>query len=318
MMALPSLKSLRSAYPKDEIWLAAYPGIKELYDSFSLINGCFTVPEKGSFHNIKKISRFIKQQRFDIGILLTNSFSSALIFYLAGIPERWGYAKDGRRFLLTKPSRPPRRELPLHQVEYYQELLYQMGIPQTKEGLSIGNDWVFKQDYAMPAELKLRSNNPLILLHPGASYGPAKRWPAAYYSQLADLLQEQTKAQVAITGSSEDQPLAEKIRQPLNRKPVSLCGKTSLPALINIIRKASLFITNDTGPMHIANALKIPVVALFGPTDPRVTGPYQSPAVVLKKDVVCWPCQYRVCPFDHRCLVSISPEEVYKACREFI
>ncbi len=319
VLALPALRSLRAAYPEAEIWLAAHPWIKELFDSFSLIQGCFPIPDKSNLRKLKETSALIKQQCFDLGLLFTNSFSSAFLFYLARIPERWGYVRDGREILLTKTVRPQRKEPPLHQVDYYLSLLSQLGISTQAESLSLDNGWVQKKEVAsLLAKHRISSKKPLIILHPGAAYGPAKRWPAAHYSRLADLLQERLDAQVAITGSNNDFLLAEEIQRPLKKKPVSFCGKTSLPLLASLIREASLFITNDTGPMHIANALKIPVVALFGPTDPRVTGPYQPPAAVLKKEVACWPCHYRQCPFDHRCLVSISPEEVLNACRQFI
>ncbi|MGB7295063.1 MAG: glycosyltransferase family 9 protein, partial [Candidatus Aminicenantales bacterium] len=121
---------------------------------------------------------------------------------------------------------------------------------------------------------------------------------------------------VLIIGSAGEAEIASAIVSSLDKKPSVLTGRTTLPQLLGLISLASLFITNDTGPMHLANALRVPVVAIFGPTDPEVTGPFEQPAAVLKKDVPCWPCRYRACPYDHRCMTQIDPEEVYQAAQK--
>jgi heptosyltransferase-2 len=99
-------------------------------------------------------------------------------------------------------------------------------------------------------------------------------------------------------------------------RPINLAGRTTLRRLLAVIAEASLFVTNDTGPMHMANALRVPIVAVFGPTEPKATAPFHPPAWVLKKDAPCWPCLYRKCPFDHRCMTSITPEDAFAACAE--
>jgi heptosyltransferase-2 len=159
---------------------------------------------------------------------------------------------------------------------------------------------------------------PLVILNAGASYGPAKRWPPERFAALGGMLEEGKNVGLVLTGAAEDSALAERISTLLGRRPANLVGRTSVRELIGTISLASLFVTNDTGPMHIANALRVPVVAVFGPTDPTVTGPYHPPAVVLKKEAVCWPCLYRECPYDHRCLAAVGPEEVYAAATEFL
>ena len=104
----------------------------------------------------------------------------------------------------------------------------------------------------------------------------------------------------------------------MTTRPLVLTGQTDLRRLASLISQSKLFVTNDSGPMHIANALGVPVIAIFGPTDPGTTGPFQDPAVVIKKDTVCWPCSYRDCPFDHRCMTAIAPEEIFAACQRFL
>jgi heptosyltransferase-2 len=166
--------------------------------------------------------------------------------------------------------------------------------------------------------LNMDLRRPLVFLHPGASYGPAKRWSVLKFSELASLLQRRKKASVIISGSNDEAQLAESVALLMREKPVSLAGKTSLLRLASLISNADLFITNDSGPMHLANALHVPVVAIFGPTDPTLTGPFQQPSAVVKKDVPCSPCSYRECPFDHRCMENIPIEEVFQACQKFL
>ena len=153
---------------------------------------------------------------------------------------------------------------------------------------------------------------PLVLLNPGAQYGPAKRWPAERFRATARGLTKERDVFLAITGSATEIPLAEKIVEGLNPRPVILAGQTSLAELLAVIGLSRVFITNDSGPMHIANALGTPLVALFGPTDHRVTGPFQQPSTTIRLEVPCWPCLNRICPFDHRCMLAITPEDVLK------
>ncbi len=161
-------------------------------------------------------------------------------------------------------------------------------------------------------------DKPVVILNPGAAYGPAKRWPAERFAAAGALFQKKHKASVVITGSEEERLLAERIASLLPRPATVLAGRTGLRQLLSVISRAALFITNDSGPMHLANALRVPVVAVFGPTDPAVTRPYHQPSVVLKKEAVCWPCLYRACPFDHRCMTAVTPEEVYAVGRGFL
>jgi heptosyltransferase-2 len=156
------------------------------------------------------------------------------------------------------------------------------------------------------------------LLNPGGYFGSAKRWPAARFSALASLFQEQMQAQIVIVGSKNEASLAEAIAEPLASSPVNLAGRTSLRQLAAVIHTADLCITNDSGPMHLSNALGTPVLAIFGPTDPKATAPFQEPSAYLHKPPTCWPCAYRDCPFDHRCMESISPEEVFAVSQRWL
>ncbi len=319
VLALSAIESLSQNFPEAQIWIVTNEWVKDLFMSHKLIKGTIPLSGANSIKSLKDSAKKIKEYHFDAGILFTNSFISAFLFYLAKIPQRWGYSRDGRGLLLTKRVSPRNLENSPHQVDYYMGLISGLGYKTLPPQLS----FPLTQEEQREAREKLIScdvdfQSPVIILNPGASYGPAKRWPAEKFAELGSLFQERNKATILITGSGNERRLAESISSLMAKKPINLSGQTSLRMLAGLISQSNLFVTNDSGPMHMANALKIPVTAVFGPTDPSVTGPYQEPSAVVKKDVPCWPCAYRECPFDHRCMMNISPKEVYKACQRFL
>lgn len=319
ILSIPALKNLQRHFPDAEIWMAAAEWVSGLFRSFTFIKGFIPVDDPSKINRFRRTASEIKNLGFDTGILFTNSFSSALLFYLAGIPRRWGYQKDGRSALLTKAVKMKNGVQEGHQADYYTNLLHLLGMETRPEELSLPlSSEEIKAARDKFLDLKAAFSRPLIVLNPGAYYGPAKRWPAERFAALADLLQKNDKGNIVITGSAEEISLSHRISEALGKKPIVLSGKTDLRQLAAVISQADVFVTNDSGPMHMANALKVPVVAIFGPTNPAVTGPFQNPAKVLHKKPVCWPCSYRECPFDHRCMTSISPEEVYEACRLYL
>lgn len=319
VLSLPALESLRKNYPQAEIWVAAKEWVKDIFAALNFVQGVIPLPPTDDLKSLPVSVQTIKKLKFDIGLLLPNSFSSALLFYLAKIPQRWGYSSDGRGLLLTKWVSPKKQDGSVHQLSCYLDLISNLGLKTVAPKLSFPLSKKEKVDAKkLLLSLNMDLRRPLVLLHPGASYGPAKRWSVLKFSELAALLQKRKKASVIISGSNDEAQLAESIAMLMRKKPVSLAGKTSLLRLASLISNADLFITNDSGPMHLANALHVPVVAIFGPTDPALTGPYQQPSAVIKKDVPCSPCSYRECPFDHRCMENIPIEEVFQACQKFL
>ncbi len=319
ILSVPSIESLSKNFPQAEIWIAAKEWVKDLFTSFTFIKGIISLPNLDTLKGLRGSAQNLKEAHFETGVLLTNSFSSAFLFCLAKIPERWGYVRDGRGVLLTKGVTPKSQEKLSHQLNYYLELISGLGLRTCRPEIRLP---LTQEEKNQAREILLSINTdlrrPLVVLNPGASYGPAKRWPASRFAELAHLFQERKNAEILIIGSSDESELAESIVSIMTKKPLSLAGKTSLRLLAGLISHATLFVTNDSGPMHLANALKIPVTAVFGPTDPRLTGPFQKPAEVIKKDVPCWPCSYRECPFDHGCMMKIEPEEVFEASQKFL
>ncbi|MFP4081330.1 MAG: lipopolysaccharide heptosyltransferase II [Candidatus Aminicenantes bacterium] len=317
VLALPSIASLKKNFPESQIWIAAKDWVKGLFTCSNLVEGVISLPASNNFRGLRQTAKKIKDFHFDIGLLLPNSFSSAILFYLAKIPQRWGYQSDGRGFLLTRGVVP--QENTLHQVYYYLNLIAGLGLethpPQIN--LTLNPDVTSRAKEFLQA-MDIDFQKPLILFNPGAAYGPSKRWPAEKFAQLALLFQQRIGANILVIGSEEENEVGDEISAALKQKPINLAGKTDLALLAAITSLASLFVCNDTGPMHIANALRTPVVALFGPTLPAQTAPFQQPAVIVHKKAPCWPCHYRECPFDHRCMIKIEPEEVYRASQKFL
>jgi heptosyltransferase-2 len=169
------------------------------------------------------------------------------------------------------------------------------------------------------AERGIDPARPLVVLAPGAAHGPAKRWPAARFAETARRLMERRGAAVAVAGDASDAPLAAEIAAALPSPPADLTGKTGLGELLGLFSVAAVVVTNDSGPLHMANALRTPVVAVFGPTDPRATGPFHAPSRVVRREgVACWPCDYRRCPSDLRCMTGVSVDEATAAAEELL
>jgi heptosyltransferase-2 len=319
VLSLPAIESIKQDFPDAEIWIAASEWVKDLFAPSDGFPKVIPIPALNDARTFRAFSRELRKKDFDVGVLLTNSFSSALLFYLARIPHRWGYRRDGRRILLTKSVLLKETDASGHQLNYYLNLLAGLGLNTSSPEIGLE---LTPEEKGEARQIILTAGldpaRPLIIFDPGASYGPAKRWPATSFAALGDMLQARADAQIILIGSSDEEDLARKIAAEMGKKPVSFMGKTTLRQLASLISLGHLFVSNDTGPMHLANVLHVPVVAIFGPTDPGRTGPFFQPAHVLRKEVPCWPCLYRKCPYDHRCMTTITPEGVFEVCQKFL
>ncbi len=319
LMAFPAIEALRRHNPSAEIRIAAPPWIRDVYTGPETKARLFPERADGPGKNTLRSAAAFRAARFDVGLLLTNSFGSALTLARAGIPERWGYSRDGRGLLLTRRVPYRRKDEPVHMVRYYLDLMEGLGIAAIPPEIRLT---VTPEEAArgrsLLASAGLDPGRALVVLHPGAAYGPAKRWPAERFAALAGILQDRRGVEIAVTGTGQDRNLAETILAGLKRPAADLTGKTTLRELLAVAAASAVFVTNDSGPMHLANALRIPVVALFGPTDPAVTAPFHEPRTILKTTAVCWPCLYRHCPYDHRCMTGISAEETAAAVEKYL
>ena len=316
VMAAPLLYDLRKAYPEAEITamcraplgdlLTQDPSIDEVY-SFSKPQNDFL--RRSSQRNIVEKLRIGK---YDLGILLTNSLSSAWLFWQGNILKRLGRSRGlFRRFLLTDPV-PEAGKQTQHQVDYYKALLAPLGI---KPSGTLPRLYVSDEERNAARQLLVQrghqSGKPLIGINPGAAYGSAKCWPPERFRALAQrLLEEDPEATLLFFGDASSKPLLQAICEGLPSRVIELAGSTDLRELMCLIRECDVLITNDSGPMHIGAAFNVPLIALFGSTDDRITGPYGQPEAVINKRAGCSPCFKRVCPIDFRCMKQIEVDEV--------
>ncbi|MDD5465754.1 MAG: lipopolysaccharide heptosyltransferase II [Candidatus Omnitrophica bacterium] len=271
---------------------------------------------KGMLAKLNFVS-LLKSKKFDTVFLLHRSFSRALICRLAGINQRIGHLTRKRAFLLTKKIIPPKKDS-LHRIDYYLDVI-------EKAGLRIEDrypDFFFSPlDETYVDNFLIRNSvgpdSFVVALNPGGNWMP-KRWPKDYWAQLADKLIKEMKAKVIITGSASDLELANQVKGAMKEAPLVACGVFNIKQLGALAKRADLFITADTGPLHIANAVGAKkIIAIFGPTSKEVTGPYPSAnVIVLQKDTGCpIPC-YKVDCRDNRCMKAITPEDVLAEARK--
>ena len=325
VMSLPALRALHERYPEAEIAILAKPWVADLYRRESFCRRVIpytpqTLAEKWS------AGKALRSERFDCAVLLQNAFEAAAIAFAARIPERIGYARDGRAFLLTCAIPVPRPgEIPRHERFYYLELLRRAGIldrlPECECIRLQGADAARVSGLARFAELGL--SGPVVGVSPGAAYGSAKRWNPEYFTEAAARVARELGASVALFGSSSERDLCASIAEFISSKnsgPAvrNLAGETTLAEFIDLAAACRVFLTNDSGGMHIASALGVPTVAVFGSTDETTTGPTGPLARVVREPVECAPCLKRECPIDHRCMVRLKPGRVADAALELV
>jgi lipopolysaccharide heptosyltransferase II len=305
VMALPAIADVRRASSGTTVTVAARPAVASL---FALVKDVDEVVDTSDALSA------------DAGLLLPNSFRSAMLLFRSRVPERWGYRTDCRGALLTRAVSPV--PVGVHQVEYYQQLTRALGFPggaSTPRIETTGESRVAGQ--RLLAERGWRGAEPLVALAPGGAYGGAKRWPAEHFAALARELASDGVRSV-IVGSAADERIGLEIERMLGRTPhavVDLVGRTDVFVLAGVLAQVRTLVANDSGVMHLGAALGVPTVGLFGPTDERLTEPRSTAArAVLAEPVWCRPCMLRECPLDHSCMRGLSPAAVAAAARRLM
>jgi heptosyltransferase-2 len=326
VMALPAIADVRRHFPAARLIVAGRKPVAELFTMTPGVDHVVTLEWTGKWLRRPALRRDIAALNAldaDAALLLPNSFSSAWLVSRAGIRERWGYSADFRRPYLSRAVARPRRSL--HQAEYYQHLVRELGMPSGPLEPVIAVD----DDALVGARMMLTSRNwvasrPLIAIAPGAAYGTAKRWLPGHYASLVSSL-VRTGAQCVLLGSRGDMETTNWIQRLVpdgqRNHVLDLTGVTTLSSLVGVIALAKAFVANDSGAMHLASAIGTPVTAIFGPTREYETRPLARPnrrADVLIHPVWCRPCMLRECPIDHRCMKGLSPERVLTSVRESI
>jgi heptosyltransferase-2 len=320
VMSLPALRALRERFPHARISILAKPWVAGLYGREPFCDEL--IPYTAAALKEKwQAGRELAPRRFDCAILLQNAFEAAAVAFAARIPERIGYARDGRTFLLTRPIAVPRKgEIPPHERFYYLELLRRAGIIESAPAsVMIRLEGAPAAKLAGAARfLETGLGETVIGMSPGAAYGTAKRWMPERFAETANLLAAELGASVAVFGSSSERDLCDSVVNAISAPAKNFAGETSLAEFIDLAAACRVYVTNDSGAMHVASALGVPTVAVFGATNDVTTGPTGPLAKVVREPVECSPCLKRECPIDHRCMTRVESGRVAEAALELL
>jgi lipopolysaccharide heptosyltransferase II len=312
VMTIPAVQAIGAGRPDAELTVLAPEKLADLWRAVPGVAHVLPIPAGAG---VLRVGRLVRRAGpFDAAVVLPNSLRSALETWLAGVPRRAGYAGHRRRWLLDQiigeppalkaAPEPGGRQRPPHQSRRYMHLATEMGAVEEPADQA-----------PAPAGAASRGQMARIGICPGAEYGPAKRWPPDRFAEAANLVSAQVAGEWALFGTNRDAQAGAAIAKALTANCENLIGKTTLAELIAQLRLCDVLLTNDTGTMHLAAWLGVPVVAIFGSTDPHLTGPLGAPERlrILRRQVVCNPCFLAQCPLDLRCMKAISAQEAAEA-----
>ena len=318
VMTTPAVRTIRRNFPDAHIGMLAKPWVAPVFAHSPHVDETIIYDVNGRHRGIGgtiRMARDLRAHRFDAAILLQNAIEAALIAFMAGIPNRIGFDTDARRLLLTHAVSCTKAIKSIHQTGYYLKILEGLGLVAGKQHLelSIGTqDRLQAQKHLLENGVKAESM--LIGLNPSATFGPAKQWFPERYAALGDRLNQDLGATILIFGGPSDRELGETISGLMTVPAIDLSGRTSLGEAMALIDRCNAFVTNDSGLMHVAAALKTPLVAIFGPTDSTTTSPYSDKSRVVRVPIECSPCLQPVCPLGHHnCMKRVSVEMVLDA-----
>jgi heptosyltransferase-2 len=326
IMAIPALRAVREHFPQAHIAILARPYVADIYRHQQVADELIAYDAKGvhsGFRGRERLAGELRAGKFDTALLLQNAFDAAWLAWRAGIPRRIGYARDGRSILLTDAIPVPRAgEIPLHEKFYYLELLRRAGwLPELRDEKFIHLSVPAEKLSAAEQTLLAAGSKPNVLriaVGAGASYGSAKCWPPQRFAETLNILQPAVDADVILFGTEAELAVTRAIAANLRKPPVDLAGKTVIADLPALLARCSVFLGNDSGAMHVAAAVGLPVVAVFGPTDPLGTAPVTTRATIVQEQPYCSPCFLRRCPTDHRCMTAVQPAAAQAALAPWI
>ena len=323
VMCEPALRGLRGLFPDAQVTLLVKPAVADLFVGHPAVTRLLTYDIKGRHAGLSgkwALAKQLRRQGFHLAVLFQNAFEAAFLTFLARVPRRYGYATDGRSLLLSDPVAVPDPRMLIHQVRYYWDLLKPLGLtgdPPVPELVVLP-----EEEQAMVgrcAQSGLTPTDIVVGINPGSTYGDAKRWLPERFAEVTERLcrtihkSPGQQVSVVIFGAKGEEHLGQEIAARLSSRSLVLSGATTIRELMAAVKRCSLLLTNDTGPMHIASAFKVPVVAVFGPTDWRTTSPFGGAHAIVREPVDCAPCLLRECPIDHRCMTRVTVDQVYEA-----
>jgi heptosyltransferase-2 len=319
VISLPAIRAVRENYKSSEITLLAKRSVADIYARESTVDKVIIFAA-----DRWRTAKALAERKFHIGILFPNSFDSALVLRLARIPQIVGYDTDMRGLLLSHPVRPPRWKGTAHERFYYLELLQ---AARLIDGYHNADDPIRLDRASEAAEegrlafIERGIHLPVIGVSPGAAFGSAKCWLPERFAESAAGLATQSGATVVLFGSADDAAACAKVEEALKTYSVpvaNLAGQTTLRQFIDMTAACSVYLTNDSGSMHVASALGVPTVAIFGATNPKTTGPAGPYNAIIQEKVDCSPCFKRVCPIDHRCMTRVTAARVFESAANLV
>jgi heptosyltransferase-2 len=315
VLTTPAVRAVRKNFPDAEITMLAKPWVAPIFYNNPHVDHVIYYEREGRHRRWSGKVRLVKALRkgkFDLAILFQNAFEAAILTYLAGVPNRLGYDTDNRRFLLTHSIKMTPRLKQIHEIDYYLGILQAVGLKVGGRALTLR---VTDQERNRASEIlkkqHVTTRDKLVGVSPGATYGSAKRWFPERYAALCDKIHESYGVRIIIFGGPGEEGTGCRVSESMRHPSVNLCGKTTLRETAALIERCRLFVTNDSGLMHIADALSVPLVAIFGSTNPITTGPSGPRSRVVRASVSCSPCLKPECPTDHKCMADISVDRVW-------
>ena len=319
VMSLPALRAVRRAYPESGLSVLVRRELSSFYDGAAWLDEVIPyAPPSGLGHvgGLPRVVGEIRARRFDLAVLFPSSFEAALWPFLARVPARVGYARDGRGPLLTARAAPTEAVRRGHQVGWYLHLLQEtLGIDGAGDAVAPDVDAAARARVSgWLAARRRRVTGPLVALAPAAAYGPAKEWPSARYAALIDLLAERHGAECVLVGAPGERARCDEVAAASRTGALVAAGETTVGELVALLAECQAFAGNDSGAMHVAGALGRPTIGIYGSTAPEKTGPRGPRARVLYEPIACSPCLARTCRFGHyACFDPITPERVTAA-----
>ncbi len=327
VMTIPAMRELRRIFPEAKISLHTRSWSEAIFRDSDFIDQIIPIEQSGgSLKTLYREARNWRLRKFDVAILFTNSFHTALLSKLGRVRKSYGFKNEARSFLLTNPVDMPKWKNEKHQVFYYLHLIGE--VERDVHGTLTGANSVPRFDLTVSDQRRVEArqmlerigvdlSKPTVALGVGSANSRAKRWPARNFSGLCDRLQDELNAEVILIGSKDELEISNEVEDRSKLKPKILTGKTNLTEAVAILAISDLLVSNDMGLAHVSSAVGTKTLTLFGPTNPITTRPWIS-EIIVRDDVDCSPCMLRDCPIDHRCMTRITPDFVFQKAADLL